>query len=60
MGKWLGQNITEEDLQMANKCMTKCKTSLVIREMRIETTMPYHDTLNRMAEIKKTDNIEYW
>ena len=36
--------------------MKRCSTSLVFREMKIETTMRYHFTLLRMAIIKKIYN----
>ena len=37
----------------------KCLT-LIIREMKIKTTMRYHLTMVRMAIIKKSKNNESW
>ena len=37
-----------------------CSTSLIIREMKIKTTIRYHLTPLKMAIIKKSTNIKYW
>ena len=59
MGKDLNRHLTEGDVQMGNKHMRRCSTSLVIREMQIKNIMRfYYTTVGTATKKNKKDNVE--
>ena len=60
LAKDMNRHFTKEDIHEANKHLKKCSSSLVIREMQIETILRYNLTPVRMVILKKSRDSRWW
>ena len=58
--KYVIKHFSKEDIQMANRHMKRCSTSLAIREIQMETTVRYQLTQSKKLPSKKFTNNKCW
>lgn len=52
--RYLHRHFTKGNIQMINKLLNRCMTSLVLKEMQIKTQIRYHFIFNKIVLTKKT------
>jgi hypothetical protein len=60
LGTELNKEFPTEEYPVAEKHLKNCSTSLIIREMEINTTPRFHLTPVRMAKYKNSGDSRYW
>jgi hypothetical protein len=62
LNKWANEPNRQfsRELQMTNKYMKKCSTSLAIKETQNKMTLRFHLTPMRMAIFYSTSNNQFW
>ena len=56
----MNRHFSKEDIQRVQRHMKRCSVSIATREMQIRTTMRYHFTLVRVANINKATKNKSW
>ena len=54
------KSFIRDDIQMTNKEMKRCSTSLAIRERQIKVIINYHYILTKMLKMKRSDYFKCW